>query len=75
MVTTGADDSKTKLYYDENRNGQVDAGESPIELPDETGSLEDGYDLRESNIYGAAMSGDYTGDIKITMTGGNVKVI
>lgn len=75
VVTAGADGSKTKLYYDENRNGQVDVGESPIELPDETGSLEDGYDLRESNIYGAAMSGDYTGDIKITMTGGNVKVI
>lgn len=75
VVTAGADDSKTKLYYDENRNGQVDAGENPIELPNETGSLEEGYDLRESNIYGAAMSGDYTGDIKITMTGGNVKVI
>lgn len=71
VVTAGADANKTKLYYDANLNGEVDAGENPIELANEEGSLDEGYNLSQSEIYGEAG----TGDVKITMTGGNVKLV
>lgn len=75
VVTEGADAGKTKLYHDANGNGEVDAGENLIELQSETGSLDEGYDLSKSIIYGANLSGDYTGDSRIAMTGGNVKQV
>lgn len=77
VLTAGEDASKTKLYYDENRNGKVDEGESLIEIPKgeggpASGSPEKGYDLSGCIIYGAGFSEEYTGDVKITMTGGDV---
>ncbi len=75
VVTAGADASKTKIYYDANGNGEVDADEDPIELPGEEGTLDEGYDLSNAYIFGATSGGDYSGDVQITMTGGKVKVV
>lgn len=72
IITEGADSSKTKLYEDKNANGILDGDELPIELPKETGSLEDGYDLSGTQIYGGKSGEACTGDVTITMLGGEL---
>ncbi|MCM1495582.1 MAG: hypothetical protein NC089_07255 [Bacteroides sp.] len=70
IITEGSDSSKTKLYYDANENGSLDEGELPIELSEEEGTVEDGYDLSETTIYGGSSSEEITSDIMIHMLGG-----
>lgn len=72
IITEGADSSKTKLYEDKNANGILDGDELPIELPKETGSLEDGYDLSGTQICGGKSGEACTGDVTITMLGGEL---
>lgn len=72
IITEGADSSKTKLYEDKNSNGILDGDELPIELPNEAGSLEDGYDLSFTQICGGKSGEACTGDVTITMLGGNI---
>lgn len=69
------DNTTTTIYIDTNGNGVVDGGELSLSEAGIDDAPLPGVDLSGYNIYGGTFETPYTGDTKITMTGGTVNTI
>ena len=64
----------TVIYLDINETGIVDSGQTPVTLTGVSGSVAEGYDLGQYNIFGGSQSASVS-TTKVTMQGGRVQNI
>ncbi len=77
IIVAGTEPGTTTVYVDTNNNEVLDEGEkTPLvaKWGDQSTTFEN-YDMSDWTIYGGRESGALTGNTKITMTGGQVKII
>lgn len=71
----------TNIYYDSNRDGEIDEGSGPLNLNDYLtstrlkGDITTGFDFSNISVYGGSKNKSVDGDIQITMLSGYVNGI